>query len=129
MVAGGISLKDLSDLITLEGIENEISYAQILLYYKDILVQIKANKDLDQEIKGIDTLWNLLLNEDQNVENNIISDITDIICDLFFGVRIKNEKDVIKAYKNFYEDFINNVSQKLNSILISKKNQEKYKSN
>ena len=100
---------------------NMINNPHFLSYNKDILVQIKANKDLDQEIKGIDTLWNLLLSEEQNVENNIINDITNFICESFFGVRIKNEKDIIKAYKNFYEDFINNVSQKLNSILISKK--------
>ena len=35
MVAGGICSKGLSDLIILEGPENEFSYAQILLYYKD----------------------------------------------------------------------------------------------
>ena len=35
MVAGGICSNGLSDLIILEGPENEFSYAQILLYYKD----------------------------------------------------------------------------------------------
>ena len=106
---------------------NMINNPQFLLYNKDILIQIKPNKDLDQEIKGIDTLWNLLLNEEQNIDRNIINDITDFICNLFFGVRIKPEKDLIKAYKNFYEDFINNITQKLNSILISKKNKKNIK--
>ena len=42
MVAGGISSKGLSDLIFLEGPENEFSYAQILLYYKDNLDKFKG---------------------------------------------------------------------------------------
>ena len=35
MISGGICSKGLSDLIILEGPENEFSYTQILLYYKD----------------------------------------------------------------------------------------------
>ena len=100
---------------------NMINNKNFLVYNKDVLMLIKENKEIDTEFKGIDTLWNLLLNEDQNVDMNIIEDITDFICELYFGIRIKSDKNLLLAYKNFYEDFINNVSQKLNSILISKK--------
>ena len=40
---------------------------------------------------------------------------------MFFGVRVKTDKNIVDAHKSFCEDFINNVSQKLNSVLISKK--------
>ena len=36
-------------------------------------------------------------------------------------MRVKTDKNVLEAHKIFCEDFINNVSQKLNSLLISKK--------
>ena len=41
MVAGGICSKGLSNLIILEGPENEFSYAQILIYYKDSFEKFK----------------------------------------------------------------------------------------
>ena len=49
MVAGGISSKGLSDLIFLEGPENEFSYAQILLYYKDNLDKFKGRIYFEQD--------------------------------------------------------------------------------
>ena len=100
---------------------NMINNNHFLFYNKDIILQINEKSEIDNEIKGLDTLWNLLLNDDQNIQSNIIDDITEIICDIFFGVRVKTEKNIIEAHKSFCEDFINNVSQKLNSVLISKK--------
>ena len=49
IVAGGISSKGLSDLIFLEGPENEFSYAQILLYYKDNLDKFKGRIYFEQD--------------------------------------------------------------------------------
>ena len=49
IVAGGISSKGLSDLIFLEGPENEFSYAQILLYYKDNLDKFKERIYFEQD--------------------------------------------------------------------------------
>ena len=49
MVAGGISSKGLSDLIFLEGPENEFSYTQILLYYKDNLDKFKGRIYFEQD--------------------------------------------------------------------------------
>ena len=49
MVAGGISSKGLSDLIILEGPENEFSYAQILLYYKDTVDKFKGRVYFEQD--------------------------------------------------------------------------------
>ena len=100
---------------------NMINNSHFLYYNKDIIIQINENTEIDNEIKGIDILWNLILNEEQNIDINIIDDITDFICDIFFGVRIKAETNLITAYQNFYKDFINNISQKLNSFIISKK--------
>ena len=106
---------------------NMINNNNFLMYNKDILMLLKEKKDVENEIKGIDNLWNLILNDDQNIDIKVIEDITDLICDIYFGIRIKSEKNIITAYKTFYEDFINNVSQKLNSILISKKNKKNVK--
>ena len=41
MVAGGITSYGLSNLILIEGSENEFAYAQALLYYKDDFDQLK----------------------------------------------------------------------------------------
>ena len=49
MVAGGISSKGLSDLIFLEGPENEFSYAQIWLYYKDNMDKFKGRIYFEQD--------------------------------------------------------------------------------
>ena len=38
MVAGGIYSNGLSNLIILDGSENEFAYAQTLLYYKDKMI-------------------------------------------------------------------------------------------
>ena len=106
---------------------NMINNNYFSLYNKDMMILINEGVEFDKEIKGIDTLWNLLLNEEQNIDINIINDITDFICDLFFGIRIKSDKNLNTVYKTFFEDFINNVSQKLNSLLISKKNKKNIK--
>lgn len=42
MVAGGICSQGLSNLVILEGAENEFSYAQILMYYKDDFEKFKT---------------------------------------------------------------------------------------
>ena len=46
MVAGGICSKGLSDLIILEGPENEFSYAQILFYFKDDIERLKSGNNI-----------------------------------------------------------------------------------
>ena len=52
MVAGGICSKGLSNLIIFEGPENEFSYAQILMYYKDSFEKFK-DKGLLFEQDGV----------------------------------------------------------------------------
>ena len=56
---------------------NMINNNHFLFYNKDIILQINEKSEIDNEIKGLDTLWNLLLNDDQNIQSNIIDDITD----------------------------------------------------
>ena len=41
MIAGGICSQGLNDLIILEGPENQFSYGQILMYYKDCFDKFK----------------------------------------------------------------------------------------
>ena len=131
-----ISKKDIFDIRNIKAYQiykkiilkiNMINNNHFLYLNNDIILELNEGKEIDTEIKGIQPLWDLILNDDQNIDSNIINDITDFICDIFFGVRIKTEKNLINAYKTFYEDFINNLTQKLNSILISKKSKKNIK--
>ena len=125
-----ISKKEIFDIKNLKAYQiykkiiikiNMINNNHFLYYNNNIILHINEKSEIDNEVKGLDTLWDLILNDDQSIDTNIIDDITDVICDLFFGVRVKTDKNVVEAHKIFCEDFINNVSQKLNSLLISKK--------
>ena len=46
MVAGGVCSSGLSNLIFLNGAENEFSYAQILFYFKDDIERLSGNNKI-----------------------------------------------------------------------------------
>ena len=106
---------------------NMINNTHFIMNNQDLLIMLNDNSDINTEIKGFENLWNLLLNDEQNISNNIINDCINFICDILFGIRLKTSKNLNLAYKSLYEDFINNISQKLNSFIISKKNTKNIK--
>ena len=100
---------------------NKLKNYLFLMNNKDIGLYVNLNKkDIEQEIIGFKLLWNLLLNEEQNLDINIINDLTDFICNLYYGVRIKSPTNMYKEYEQFWINTINNISNKLKELLEQK---------
>ena len=124
-----ISKKDIFRINTFEAYQickniiiqiNKKENCLFLMNNRDIGLVINK-KDMNNEIKGINILWDLLLNEEQNKDTNIIKDIIDFLCNIFFGVRIKLATNIVKAYEEYWTNLINNISEKLKN-LIERKN-------
>ena len=120
-----------SDIIPKKELFNIYNF-QTYQLYKKIIIQINKkngslnlmnNKDLallitqnniEKEFIGFNSLFNLLLNGEQNLDINIINDLTDFLCNLYFSVRIKSTSDTIKAYEEFWIHIISKLSDLLN---------------
>ena len=99
---------------------NKINNNLYLMNNKDIGILINKSDIKNEFIIGIDLLWDLLLNQEQNIDANIINDVTDFICNLYFGVRIKNTNNINKDYEECWIYIINNISDKLKKCLEKK---------
>ena len=89
-----------------------------LMNNQDILY-ILNNNDIEGFV-GINLLWGLLLDEEKNLDNNIIDDLIDFLCNLFFGVRIKTSTNIFKAYEEYWTNLINKISEKLQKLTEEK---------
>ena len=99
---------------------NKINNNLYLMNNKDIGILINKSDIKDKFILGIDLLWDLLLNQEQNIDANIINDVTDFLCNLYFGIRIKNTNNINKDYEECWIYIINNISEKLKKCLEKK---------
>ena len=99
---------------------NKINNNLYLMNNKDIGILINKPDIKNEFIMGIDLLWDLLLNQEQNIDENIINEVTDFICNLYFGVRIKNTNNINKDYEECWIYIINNISDKLKKCLEKK---------
>ena len=90
-----------------------------LMNNKDIGFVINKN-DIKNDITGIDLLWDLILNKEQNIDKNIITDLIDFLCNLYFGVRIKSATNIYKAYEEYWTNLINKLSDKLKKLTEDK---------
>ena len=92
----------------------EINKINKIFYFmngKDLAV---INCESEKEIKGIDLLWNFLINTESK---EIRNDITDFLADIFIGIRIGNKEKTEKYWKNF----VKSIYDKLDEILKKEK--------
>ena len=111
----------------------------ILINKKNKCLYLMNNKDLgivinktyiEDDFIGIDLIWNYLLNEEQNIDNNIINDLTEFLCNIYFGVRIRSQTNIYKAYEEYWNSVINKISYYMNKFATENnkiKNIKRYK--
>ena len=93
-----------------------------LLNNKDLVAILnKSSINIDIELMGVNLLWDLLLNNEQKIDDNIINDLIDLFCTLFIRMRIRTFSDFNQAYEEYWTNVINNISEKL-KILSEEKN-------
>ena len=86
---------------------NEIINTLCLMNNKDIAI---INCECELQIKGLDILYNFLI----NTKNDIIrKDITDFIADIFVGIKF-NQKEKVEIY---WKNFAQNLYNKLDDLL------------
>ena len=78
------------------------------------------NKDLailncrsEKEIKGIDLLWEFLIKTNKD---NIRNDVTDLLANIFYGIRIENKE----KREEYWANFVKSIYDKLDEIIIKK---------
>ena len=98
---------------------NKLNNSLYLMNNKDIGL-ILNKLEIEKEVLGINLLWDLLLNEEQNLDTSVINDITDFICNIYFGVRLKIQTNIFKAYEDFWKNLIKSISDKLNKCIENK---------
>ena len=81
---------------------------------KDLAV---INCEYEKEIKGMELLWNFLINTEMKVIRN---DVTDFLADIFFGIKIKDKE----KRNNYWTNFVKIIYDKLDEI-IRKDKEEK----
>jgi hypothetical protein len=68
------------------------------------------NCESEKEIKGIDLLWNFLIKtKNDKIRNNV----TDLLSDIFFGIKIENKE----KREIFWKNFIQTIYDKLDEII------------
>ena len=116
--------------------KDKISNVNDLQYYKlcnEIIKEINKinkifyfmnNKDLavlncenEKEIKGIELLWNFLINTELK---EIRNDVTDLLANIFFGIKIKDNEKL----NNYWTNFVKNIYDKLDEILKKDKEEK-----
>ena len=98
---------------------NKLNNSLFLMNNKDIGL-ILNKLDIEKEVLGINMLFDLLSNEEQNLDASVINDITDFICNIYFGVRFKIQTNIFKAYEDFWKNLIKNISDKLSTCIENK---------
>ena len=84
-------------------------------------------KEMKKEITGMELFWDLLINNEQNISTSIINDLTDFICNLLFGLRIKDCTNIYKSYENYWTNLILSISDKLQKCIEEKNNNKNIK--
>ena len=103
---------------------NKKSNILFIINNQDLELMLNKN-DLESEVAGINLLWNLLLEDKRNLDNNIINDITDFLCNIYFGSRIKSIGNIFKDYEIFWINLINKISEKLKNLIGKSQKNEK----
>ena len=98
---------------------NKLNNSLYLMNNRDIGL-ILSKVEIEKEVLGMNLLWDLLLNEEQKLDLSVINDITDFICNIYFGVRLKNQTNIFRAYEDFWKNLINNISDKLKQCIENK---------
>ena len=103
---------------------NKKSNILLLVNNQDLGIILNKN-DLENELVGMNLLWDLLINGKQNLDNILINDITDFLCNIYFGSRIKSPNNIFKDYEEYWLKIINKISEKLKSLTEKKQKNEK----
>ena len=95
---------------------NKINKKFYFMNNKDLAV---INCESENDIKGIDLLWNFLI---KTKNNKIRNNVTEFLADIFFGIRLENQEKMEKLWKNF----ISSIYEKLDEIVkLENENKEK----
>ena len=86
---------------------NKIENRFYLLNGKDLAL---TNCETEQNIKGIDLLWNFLI---KTKNDKIRNKANDFLANIFFGIRLET-KEKLQA---FWNDFVSNIYTKLEEII------------
>ena len=95
----------------------EINKTNKIFYFmnnKDLAV---LNCEYEKEIKGIELLWNFLINTETK---EIRNDVTDFLADIFFGIKIKGKEKL----NNYWTNFVKTIYDKLDEIIKKEKEEE-----
>ena len=95
-----------------------------LMNNKDVGILINKT-DLESSILGMDLIWDILLNDEQKTDINIINDLTDFLCNIYFGTRIKSNTNIYKSYEEFWNFIINKIVDRLEKLLVEKEKNSK----
>ena len=90
-----------------------------LMNNKDIGLLINKT-DVESSIIGIDLIWDILLNDQQKTDINILNDLTEFLCSIYFGTRIKTNTNIYKSYEEFWTLTFNKIVEKLEKLLVEK---------
>ena len=91
---------------------------------KDVGLLINKT-DVESVIIGIDLIWDILLNDEQKTDINIINDLTNFLCNMYFGTRIKSNANIYKSYEEFWNLVINKIVDRLEKLLVDKEKNAK----
>ena len=95
-----------------------------LMNNKDVGLLINKT-DVESAIIGMDLIWDILLNDEQKIDINTINDLTDFLCNIYFGTRIKSNANIYKSYEEFWNFVINKIVDKLEKLLVEKETNSK----
>ena len=98
---------------------NKNNKSLYLMNNKDLGISLDK-KGIENNFVGINLIWNFLLNEEQNIDNNIINDLTDFLTNIYFGVRIKSQTNIYKAYEEYWYNLINKMISYMNKFANEK---------
>ena len=91
---------------------NKLENRFYIMNGKDLAV---TNCETEQNIKGIDLLWNFLI---KTKNDNIRKKVNDFLANIFFGIRLET-KEKLQA---FWTDFVSNIYSKLEEIIQKENN-------
>ena len=91
---------------------NKLENRFYIMNGKDLAV---TNCETEQNIKGIDLLWNFLI---KTKNDNIRKKVNDFLANIFFGIRLETKEKL----QTFWTDFVSNIYTKLEEIIQKENN-------
>ena len=110
-------LSDYQYYIFCTAIIKEINKLEKHFYFmndKDLAV---INCETEQNIKGINLLWDFLI---KTKNDNIRNKVNEFLADIFYGIKL----DTREKLENFWTDFVSNIYSKLEEIIQKENNDD-----